>query len=48
VGFAGRLVARITRTEAPVQQIENRVTLEELVAGSRSTPIAGRIDGNSE
>jgi hypothetical protein len=44
-----RLEARITGTEAPVQQqIENRVTLEDRVVGPRSTPTTERIDGNSK
>jgi hypothetical protein len=44
-----RLEVRLTGTEAPVQQqIENRVTLEDLVAGSWATPMIKRVDGNRD
>ena len=44
-----RLEARLTGTEAPQQQqIENKVTLEDLVAGSFGAPLTRRIDGGGD
>jgi DNA-binding CsgD family transcriptional regulator len=44
-----RLEARLTGTEAPQQQqIETRMTLEDLVVGSRATPMTKRTDGGGD